>query len=282
MHFQSIGIVGVGLIGGSLGLALKRCCPSIHILGVGRDPKRLETALEMRAIDRWQTEDKADFRDCDLIVLATPVEHILLRLGTLGAHLRPGVVVTDVGSTKRHICAEAWNRLPPGVEFIGGHPIAGREVAGVENCLAGLFEGAPYVLCPKPGASAGSLPHLGCLVEELGASVWVMSPEEHDRSIARLSHIPQLLSVALASLNSTERLGIAGSGFRSMTRLAGSPYSVWESILETNSDNIDQGLGELIAHLGTVREALRNRSLSGEFARAQDVYRMTLRKDGST
>lgn len=280
MHFQNIGIIGVGLIGGSLGLALKRCCPSIHILGVGRDPERLKIALEMGAVDHWQIEVEADFGECDLIVLATPVEHILSTLRPLGRRLRPGSVVTDVGSTKRRICAEAWNCLPREVEFIGGHPIAGREVTGVENCVAGLLQGAPYVLCPKPGAPADNLAQLKLLVEKLGATVWTMSPEVHDRSVAWLSHIPQLLSLALANLSSKEQLEIAGSGFRSMTRLAGSPYSVWESILETNRDNIDRALGELISHLEGVREALRDGSLSGEFARAREVYRSTSRKDG--
>jgi prephenate dehydrogenase len=272
MSFQRIGIIGVGLIGGSLGLAVKRSDPRIHIVGVGRDPERLKIAQQMGAIDGWQIEAAADLGDRDLVVLATPVEHILSSLRTLGSRLRSGALVTDVGSTKRHICNEAWECLPSNVEFVGGHPVAGREVAGVENSLADLFEGAAYVLCPKLDAPACNLQRLSALVEALGARPWIMSPEKHDRAAAWLSHVPQLLATALANLSSKEELGIAGSGFRDMVRLAGSPYSVWESILGTNCDNVDRALKEFIECLERMRSALREGSLSAEFAQAVEVY----------
>jgi prephenate dehydrogenase len=270
--FRRVGIWGVGLIGGSLGLAIKRFDPRIYLLGVGRDPERLEIARNLGAVDSWQTEQTADLRDCDLVVLATPVEHILSTVGALGDRLQPEAVVTDVGSTKRRTCAEAWAHFPTGVEFIGGHPVAGREVAGVENSSASLFAKAPYVLCPRAGAALDSLQRLRALVERLGAQPWIMSPEEHDHAIAWLSHIPQLLSTALADLAGKENLGIAGSGFRDMIRLAGSPYSVWKSIVETNQDHVDRFLGEFIEYLERMRSALRKGSLSAEFARAVEVY----------
>jgi len=150
--------------------------------------------------------------------------------------------------------------------------VAGREVAGVENSSASLFAKAPYVLCPRPGAALDSLQRLRALVERLGAQPWIMSPEEHDHAIAWLSHIPQLLSTALADLAGKENLGIAGSGFRDMIRLAGSPYSVWKSIVEANQDHVDRFLGEFIEYLERMRSALRKGSLSAEFARAVEVY----------
>ena len=270
--FNKVGIWGVGLIGGSLGLAVKRSGPRVRVLGVGRDPERLRIARHMGVVDNWQAEQTADLHECDLVVLATPVEHILATLETLGGRLQPGTVVTDVGSTKRRICAEAWAHLPSSVEFIGGHPVAGREHAGVENSIVSLFANAPYVLCPRPGAAPDNLQRLRALVERLGAHPWIMSPEEHDHAIARLSHIPQLLSTALASLSGKENLEISGSGFRDMIRLAGSPYSVWKSILETNQDNVDRVLGELIDYLERMRSALRKGDLSAEFAQAVEVY----------
>ncbi len=275
MRFQRIAIVGVGLIGGSLGLALKRHKSCAHILGVGRDVERLRLARQMGAIDEWQLQSDMDLRDLDLVLLATPVDHILSTLPALRERLKPGAVVTDVGSTKRRICEEAWNCLPSTVEFIGGHPVAGKEVAGIEHSAADLFVGAPYVICPKPGTTGMGLKLLSELVERLGARPWVMSPEDHDRTVARLSHLPQLVSTALAVLSAGERLEIAGSGFRDMTRLAGSPYSVWESILETNGDNIDAALQEIIAHLERIRSALKSHSLSDEFSLAQNIYKST-------
>ncbi len=258
-------------MGGSLGLAVKRFQPGAQVVGVGRDPGKLAAAHRMGAIDEWQAEPEADLGGCDLVVLATPVEHILSTLPTLAGRLGEGAVVTDVGSTKRLICETAWTHLPSRVEFVGGHPVAGRELSGIENSVAGLYEGAPYVLCPRSDASRG-LDRLLSLVEGLGARPFVMSAEEHDRTLAWVSHVPQLLSTALADLVRDRNLETAGSGLRDMTRLAGSPYSVWKSILESNRDNIDEAIGEVIAYLGDVRAAL-GRDLSEQFRRASEVHR---------
>ncbi len=273
--FRRVGIWGVGLIGGSLGLAIKRCHPHTHLLGIGRDPGRLEVACRMGAIDAWRIESEADLAGCDLLVLATPVDHILQTLASLGSRLSPGTLVTDVGSTKRRICLEAWKRLPAGIQFIGGHPVAGRENYGVENSTAGLFEGAPYVFCPEAQSGSAGLDRLLELAKRLGARPLVMSADNHDRAIATVSHLPQLLSTALANAVGEASLAIAGSGFRDMTRLAGSPYSLWDSILETNRDNVDRALEEFIVCLGKIRSALREGRLSEQFALASEIYRKT-------
>jgi len=151
--FNTIGIVGVGLIGGSLGLALKRIDSAVRIHGIGRDVENLKIAQHMGAVDSYAVGPDKSLNNCDLVILATPVEQIRASLQTLGDRLSSGTLVTDVGSTKRSICEQAWNCLPSSVEFIGGHPVAGREVSGVENSLANLFEHAPYVLCPRPGCA---------------------------------------------------------------------------------------------------------------------------------
>jgi len=271
--FERVGIWGVGLIGGSLGMAIKRAAPETHVLGLGRDAARLRRAREMGAIDAFELDGLRVLRDCDLIILATPIEHILLALESLGNHLAQGAVVTDAGSTKRRICSLAWDRLPSTVEFIGGHPVAGREVTGVENSLATLFEKAPYVLCPGPRSVPGNLSRLRSLVGLLGARPVIMTPEDHDRAIARVSHLPQLLSTVLANFTDVRDTEIAGSGLRDMLRLAGSSYSVWKGIFDTNPDNIDLALEDFVRYLQTIRDAMRDGSLSAHFENAQACYR---------
>ncbi len=271
--FDRIGIVGVGLIGGSLGLAIKKAAPRVHVLGIGRDATRLKVARDMGAVDDFAVDDANVLRHCDLVILATPVEHILSTLETLGERLAPGAVVTDAGSTKRRICHLAWNRLPPSVEFIGGHPVAGREVTGVENSLPGLFKNAAYVLCPRPGAVARNLSRLEFFVGLTGARPVVMTAEDHDGAIARVSHLPQLLSTALADAANSWEMRISGSGLRDMLRLAGSSYSIWKGILDSNADNIDLALEDFIRRLQEMQGALRDGRLSSTFDRARECCR---------
>lgn len=271
--FERVGIWGVGLIGGSLGMAIKRAAPRTRVLGLGRDTARLSRACELGAIDAFELDNPRALRDCDLVILATPIEHILLILESLRDHLAPGAVVTDAGSTKRRICQVAWDRLPSTVDFIGGHPVAGREVTGVENSLAGLFDNAPHVLCPGPHSVPQNLSRLRTFVELLGARPVIMTPEDHDRAIARVSHLPQLLSTVLANFTDVEETEIAGSGLRDMLRLAGSSYSIWRGIFDTNADNIDAALEEFVRHLQLARGALREGKLSENFKDAQACYR---------
>ena len=279
-EFRKVGIVGVGLIGGSLGLALKRGSSRTHIRGFGRDKARLDIALRMGAIDDYSIVADAGYDDREVVVLATPVEHILETLERLGGVLAPGTVVTDVGSTKRTICEKAWASLPAGMEFIGGHPVAGREVTGVENSRANLFIGAPYVVCPRPGSDSPSLEKMLRLVESIGARSLMMTPQEHDLTIAWVSHLPQLVSTALANAVRNCDVGIAGGGLRDMLRLAGSRYSVWESILATNRDMVDAALAGFIRELQAVRERLAAGSLAEEFDTAIRIYdRFRSRRD---
>ena len=246
--FGRIAILGVGLIGGSLGLAFKKRFSNVHIRGLGRDRARLETAKKRGAIDDLATDLSKGFKGCDLVILATPVEHILQALESLGNHLDPETVVT------------------------------GREVTGVENSLPELFQDAPYVLCPLPGARSGNLQKLLRLVEGIGASPTVMSAEEHDQIISWTSHLPQLISTALANVyqgqetQDNKLIRASGSGFRDMIRLAGSPYLVWRGILETNDDNIDQTLEAFIRKLEKMRSDLKERRLSHDFERAVEFY----------
>jgi prephenate dehydrogenase len=277
--FTCVAIHGVGLIGGSLGLALKGRYPQMHIRGVGRNLQRLEMARTMGCIDDFEPDFRKALGDRDLVVLATPVEHILQTLETLGEYLGAGAVVTDVGSTKRSICQTAWRRLPSSIEFVGGHPVAGREVTGVESSVPDLFQGAPYVLCPpRAGTRSEVLKRLGLIVEAVGARVLIMEAEDHDRIIAWTSHLPQLVSTALANVASAVEAPenslatVSGSGFRDGLRLAGSPYSVWRGIIETNDDNIDLALAAFIRELETMRSDLKQKRMGQHFDRAVSFY----------
>jgi prephenate dehydrogenase len=258
-------------------MALKRSDARVNIRGIGRDAARLERARQLGAIDDYRT-DLSGVSDVDLVVLATPIENILETLEAIGPHLSQGTLVTDVGSTKRKIGRKAEDCLPDGIEFIGGHPIAGRERGGVENGAANLFEGALYVLCPGFRDRSGRLETLVQTVKAIGAEPTVMSVEEHDRILALSSHLPQILSTALASLSLEQEtrgyplVRLSGTGFRDFLRLAGSPYSVWEGILESNADNIEQALEEFIRHLERVRTGLKQDSLFSEFRRAVEFY----------
>jgi prephenate dehydrogenase len=272
--FRRIAIVGVGLLGGSLGMALRKRDATVHVRGVGRSRERLELARRVGAIDDFSLEISGALADRDLVVLATPIEQILSAIGNLGP-LAPGAVVTDLGSTKRAICSRARQVLSPGVEFVGGHPLAGKEVTGVEHADAELFAGAPWVLCAEPGPP---VERMAALIESVGARVVRLSPEEHDRAAAWISHLPQLLSTALANVAQGAEvpkgtlLAIAGSGFRDMARLAGSAYAVWKGILETNGDNIADALAAFGAELEQVRGALSGTGLEQRFERARRLY----------
>jgi prephenate dehydrogenase len=274
MPFRNVAVVGVGLIGGSLGLAFRKLFSKVHILGVGRNKERLEVAMRLGAIDDYRAGCDCALNDRDLVILATPVEHILDTLPALGKHLAPGAVVTDVGSTKRSICRKAWESLPEYVEFIGGHPVAGREVLGVENSDAKLFANASYIFCPRPGIKSENVELLHSLALAIGARPSILTPDEHDRAMSYVSHLPQLLSTALAGISISEHVAICGSGFRDMVRLAGSPYSIWESIFATNRDNIDKALEVFIEHLQMMRSALNDTDLADEFSRAANTFRM--------
>lgn len=257
---NTILLAGLGLMGGSLALALKRAGYRGTILGVGR-PETLAEARRLGAIDvgfpREALVEAA--RQADLIVLATPIATILEHLEQLsatGAGLRPGTVVTDVGSTKRKILAAA-GRLPAGIKFIGGHPLCGSEQRGVSAADPFLFQNAYYVLTPAPGPGDAETARLAALLGLTGARVVLLSAEEHDRVAATISHLPQLLAVSLVkfldSLGPSREHGVrlAAGGFRDMTRIASSPFSVWKDIVGTNGDVIAEVLEQFLT--GTKR-----------------------------
>jgi prephenate dehydrogenase len=252
-------------MGGSFALALRRAGFDGRIVGVS-SPPAIEEALRHNVIDAPAALSDAA-AEADLIYLAQPIARIIETIPKLAPHLKPGALVTDAGSTKRAICAAAAAHLPAG-QFLGGHPMAGKEVRGAGAADAALFEGRPYVLTPAPGQPMNE--ELLGWVRRIGARPVVATPEEHDRLVAASSHLPQLLSTALAALlagRPDDIAQVAGPGLLDMTRLALSDYGIWRDILATNRAEILAVLDAAITQLGETRAALASSSLEEDFAR---------------
>jgi prephenate dehydrogenase len=270
--FHRISIVGLGLVGGSWGLALKDRGFKGRRVGCDR-PEIVKGALARGAIDEGGEDLAASVRGADLVILATPVGVILDLLPKLKLLVSPRALVTDVGSTKRLIAERAQAVLGNEPLFLGGHPLAGKECSGLENADRALFQNARYVLTPWTSEHLEDerVKGFSLLLAALGARPFVSDARSHDRAVAYLSHLPQLVSSALTSLVAEESaktflpLELAASGFRDVTRLAESPYSVWRDICLTNVENIQTGLGALIEKLEAMKLHLSDRGLEREF-----------------
>jgi prephenate dehydrogenase len=263
MAETKLAVIGCGLIGGSMALALRRRRPEWRIACLDL-ADRLPALRESGVADEiGSLEDMAAcLPECSVVILATPVPTILEMVERIGPHLKMGAIVTDVGSTKKQIMLEAQKLMPPGTHFVGGHPMAGSERSGVEAADPLLFSDRVYLLCPYPDTPMDVLLTLLDLVESLMARPITIDPEEHDRIMAMVSHLPQLLAVALmhaaqnADATHTMLAAIAGRGFLDMTRLAASDYSVWKGILETNRDAILEAITRFETSLSLMRDAV--------------------------
>jgi prephenate dehydrogenase len=268
-----VAIVGLGLLGGSWGLALKKAGFLGRIVGYARRAETRVQALGEGAVDEETADVIEAVHEADLVILATPVAVILDHLARLQPHLSPRALITDVGSTKRRICERAAELYAQRPLFLGGHPMAGKERSGLANADARLFENARYVLTPvKPEhLDDARVQAFRALVAAVGARPLTRDPATHDLAVAYLSHLPQLLSSGLASLMEEKEdlpLELAASGFRDVTRLADSPYSVWRDICLTNTENIQMALDALIQKLEFIKDHLGDRELEREFLAA--------------
>ncbi|MGH9936379.1 MAG: prephenate dehydrogenase [Blastocatellia bacterium] len=271
-EFKHVCVVGCGLIGGSFALALRRagCTGRITACGGKRSPK---LAVERGVVDSIEESfDRDEVCGADLVYLAAPIGAIIDFLRRRSKQIKPGAIVTDAGSTKVEICRVARESLPAGVTFIGGHPMAGSEHTGVEYARADLFDSATYALMTGQGTDETQFNQFKTVVEQIGARVLLAEPEAHDAAVALISHLPQLVASSLASLLGAEHDGavadrelaqrLAANGWRDMTRLAGSAWSVWRDICLTNQPNISNALGSLIAELQSLKDALDARDFN--------------------
>lgn len=269
---QRVLIIGTGLIGASVGLALRAAGFGGEITGWDRDPAEAATALRLHALDAVAREPVAAAKTSDVIVLATPVLAILEWMLRLGQELHEGQLVTDVGSTKQLICACAaaqYNR-PGRAGFLPGHPMAGKETSGAAVAEAGLFQGAMWLFTGLGEAGQewrGWVAKFGCRTLDL-------EPARHDELVAWASHLPQFLATALTAaledeFGASEDLrAVGGRAMREMTRLGASPYSMWRDIAETNTQPIAATLQAMEKRLAQVRKELGKASLRAEFERA--------------
>jgi prephenate dehydrogenase len=277
-ELKHVAVVGCGLLGGSFALALRRAGFTGRITACGgkRSP---QLAVERGVADALEESfDRGEMCEADLIYLAAPIGGIIDFLKTRGAQIKPGAIVTDAGSTKVEICRTARAALPAGVHFIGGHPMAGSEHTGVEYARADLFDRATYALVHEQGTDEAAFEQFKAVVESIGARVLPVEAEAHDAAVALISHLPQLLASTLATLLGAEHDGavaerelaqrLAATGWRDMTRLAGSSWSMWRDICLTNQPNLSVALGALIGELHALKETLDGR----DFNAVRDVF----------
>jgi prephenate dehydrogenase len=268
----TLAIWGVGLIGGSLGMAWRKAGVARTVIGIGRDRERLEEAVRFGAIDQFSLDPAAVLGQADVTVLCSPVEAICRQAEAYGRHVRTGGIVTDAGSTKRQVVAAWEQHLAPGALFVGGHPMAGSEKSGVVNARADLCAGARWVLTPGSRSTPAAVATLSALARAAGAEVLTMTPEAHDRMTAFISHLPQMVAVALAAAAGAGEealpgtLGLAAGGFRDTTRIAASSPAVWQEIFFSNDLPLRQALAAFREALDALESAVGRRD-EAELAR---------------
>jgi prephenate dehydrogenase len=238
MQPNRLSIVGVGLLGGSIGLAVKAAGIPARITGYGHRAQTLRRALEMGAIDESASSCNSAVAGADLVVLCTPVGLFEELMREMAGALAPGTVVTDVGSTKRSVVEMAERLLPSSVRFVGSHPMAGSEKRGVEYARADLFQGARCILTPTDKTDPVALEKVDQFWRRLGMVTERMSPAEHDRRICDVSHLPHAIAAALVAMQSDETMPLAGKGFLDTTRIAGGDGALWRDIFQDNRDNL--------------------------------------------
>lgn len=276
LPFQRIAVVGLGLIGGSLVKSFRRRMPECKLIGV--DSRDILAAAQEYLDGVFESEALAQaVREADLIFLATPINTILEQLPEVAESIPPGAVVTDVGSTKSLIVEQAHKYFIGERYFIGGHPMTGRELGGWENSDAQIFENAAYVLTPASHLPAELLESLTDLLQSLGARIMTLDPALHDQIVAEVSHLPQLLAVALMNFVGRQNhqldlcLQLAGGGFRDMTRLAASPVEIWRDIFTSNQKNLQISLKAFIVELQKMSEDFDRANIESAFHQANHL-----------
>jgi prephenate dehydrogenase len=294
MAIRQITIIGTGLIGGSLALALKKHKFAGRIVGCDREAT-LEKARNRGAIDDGSANPGDAVRGSQVVVLATPVLAIVDLIERLGPALPAKTLLTDVGSTKAVVVQQALKVFGKnaGRRFLAGHPMAGKELSGVDYADAELFQNAVWFLTPLPGQDLrnlgdGPAAEFAGWIDQIGARIAMVPPDEHDRLCAWISHLPQMISTALAAAlveeygDEAPLLPAGGRALREMTRISASPYSMWRDIAISNKQNIQDALLKLEQRLAHIRENLGTRQLAEEFEMAHQLRRLPPRRHGDT
>jgi prephenate dehydrogenase len=260
MDVRQLSILGVGLLGGSVGLACRSFLNNCKIIGYGHRKESLEEAVLSGAIDRGVADAAEAVEGADLVILCTPVGRFGDLLRQIGPSLKKGAIVTDVGSTKRSVVAEAEKWLPQGVAFVGSHPMAGSEKRGVRFARADLFRDALCIVTPTAKTDAEAIGKVEGFWKMLGMRTTRMSAEEHDRLVGMVSHVPHAVAAALVAIQPQTAAALAGKGFFDTTRIAEGDGGLWRDILLDNADNVREGILRL---QGELTELLKRLDGSG-------------------
>jgi prephenate dehydrogenase len=249
-----IAIIGLGLMGGSLALALKGKCAAVY--GIDSNQSTLELARREHIVDRVDNDPARLLPDANTVILAVPVPAIMALLEQLPSIMPNPCIVLDVGSTKKQI-TEAMSHLPERFSPIGGHPICGKEKLTLANADASLYQAAPFILTPLEGTSPRALAAAHQIIEAIGATAVILDAEEHDHALAFTSHLPFLLSSALVHATPDDATRFIGPGFRSVSRLAGTSSSVMLGVLQSNRENVIEAVTSFRTALDEFETALR-------------------------
>lgn len=262
--FDRIALVGIGLIGSSLARVIKRENLAGHIAISTRGAATLERARELGLGDSYTTDLTEGVRDADLVIISVPVGSSGAVAETIAPALKPGAIVTDVGSTKRSVIAQMEPHIPAGVHFIPGHPLAGTEKSGPDSGFAELFENRWCIFTPLPGTDPEALEKLSEFWRRCGSNIDAMDPEHHDMVLAIVSHLPHIIAYNivgtaddLQNVSKTEVIKYAASGFRDFTRLAASDPTMWRDVCLHNRDAILEMLARFSEDLASLQRAIR-------------------------
>lgn len=275
--FKKITILGVGLLGASFALALKKNGLCNSITGYGRNRENLQKAKERDIIDSFEQDPASACRDADLIMLSTPVGSFLDLTKAISPALKKGAVLTDVGSVKGKLVREIEKIIPGHVSYIGGHPIAGSDRSGIDSASAGLFRNAKCIITPTENSNPDALEKIHGLWKALGSDILTLNPEEHDRIYASVSHLPHLIAYAMVNtVADMDRsyLDFSGKGFMDATRIAASSEDLWNDICLLNRDNLVEVIAVFQKNLDMLNQYLKagnSDSLKNAFRKARTL-----------
>jgi len=280
--FRRVAVIGTGLIGGSFALSLRKQFPGISIVGYDR-PAVLDAARVRGSVDQAADDLAGAVRGADLVYIALPIAAMIESLPAIAAAAAPHALVTDAGSTKAVICRVAKEHFRAEARFLGGHPMAGKEHSGIDNADPDLFSRAPYVLIGQEREADARVISFLEVLRAMGAQPIWSDADTHDWAVGIVSHLPQLVSVALAGVvrDETDETGLpltfAGPGLHDMLRLSGSSYEVWRDVFLTNPENAGRALDRLTQAIDHLRTHLASKELEQEFQAANEIH-MLLRK----
>jgi len=256
--FKTIGIIGVGLLGGSIAAAARQRKLTGNILGAGRNPARMRAAQHSGLLDRGTTNIAETAAESDLVIVCTPVNHITQFIQIVAKNSRPGTIITDVGSTKQKICEDLYGNLPEGITFVASHPLAGSEKTGFEFADPDLFQNRPCVITPDDSLPVEAVARIKQFWEALGMHVLETSPQKHDQILAETSHLPHVVASALAMSLTEENRNFTSTGFRDTTRIAAGDPALWIDILLNNREAVVNSIDKYTHSLHRLRDAIIN------------------------